>query len=119
MKVAADQRPHSFRITVAESAAQLPSPAGERFHVALSRGQLQVELYQPLRHDPQKPHNRDELYFVVAGSGSFVMGDQHVAFAAGDCLFVPAGMTHRFEDFGESITAWVVFYGDIGGDSTL
>ncbi len=45
------------------------------------------------------------------------MGDDVTSFEAGDFLFVPAGMEHRFFDFGESLEAWVIFFGPEGGDN--
>ena len=111
-------RGNGHRLTVRELADRLPTPAGKRFVVGLERGELTVELYKPQDRDPQQPHTRDEAYVVVEGRGEFVMGDERVPFGPGDFLFVPAGMTHRFENFGESVTAWVVFYGPEGGDPT-
>lgn len=32
-------------------------------------------------------------------------------------MFVPAGMTHRFEDFSADFVTWVVFWGPEGGES--
>jgi hypothetical protein len=32
-------------------------------------------------------------------------------------LFVPAGAEHRFEDFTDDLTVWVVFYGPEGGEA--
>lgn len=105
------------RFTVDERKRHLPTPEGRNFVVAFERGELLVELYRPLGHDPQQPHSRDEAYVVVEGEGDFVMGDERVRFGPGDFLFVPAGMPHRFENFGESLTAWVIFYGPEGGDT--
>jgi uncharacterized protein YjlB len=31
-------------------------------------------------------------------------------------LFVPAGTTHRFEDFSADFATWVVFWGPQGGE---
>lgn len=108
--------PHrAFRFTVAEMQARLPASGGQRFAIALERGELQVEFYVPHRVDHQKPHDRDECYVVVQGEGRFVMGDETVPFRPGDFLFVPAGMPHRFEDFGDAMAAWVMFYGPKGG----
>ncbi len=87
-----------------------------RFHVGLERGQLQVELYAPKTEDFQTPHDRDECYVITRGSGQFSMGDQIVDFKAGDFLFVPAGMEHKFSNFGDQMETWVIFYGPIGGD---
>ena len=99
----------------ADMRAQIPTPDGKRFYIGLLRGELQVELYAPQNEDLQQPHSRDECYVVIRGAGKFQMGDDIVAFAAGDFLFVPAGMQHRFFDFGESLETWVIFYGHEGG----
>ena len=34
----------------------------------------------------------------------------------GDLLFVPAGVPHRFEESGDNLVVWVVFYGAPGGE---
>lgn len=44
------------------------------------------------------------------------MGDETVHFNPGDFLFVPAGMPHRFYDFGDSMMTWVMFYGPESGE---
>jgi mannose-6-phosphate isomerase-like protein (cupin superfamily) len=108
--------PARSRYTVAELAARLPGPAGERFAVALERGTLSIELYAPRGRDPQKPHTRDEVYVVVQGRGSFASGAERQPFGPGDVLFVAAGVEHRFEDFTDDLTVWVVFYGPEGGE---
>ena len=59
----------------------------------------------------QKPHDRDECYVTIEGHGKFEMGDEIVSFGPGDFLFVPAGLPHRFTDFGNTISTWVMFYG--------
>lgn len=104
------------RLTREELEAMIPTPDGKRFVVGLERGQLLVELYCPEGADHQKPHSRDEAYVVVEGEGTFLMGDKRVPFKPGDFLFVPAGVAHRFEDFGERMAAWVIFYGPEGGE---
>jgi mannose-6-phosphate isomerase-like protein (cupin superfamily) len=79
-------------------------------------GTLQVKMYRPAKQDLQKPHTRDEVYVIARGSGLFVNGGQRHAFAAGDVLFVPAGIEHRFEDFSDDFCTWVMFYGPEGGE---
>jgi mannose-6-phosphate isomerase-like protein (cupin superfamily) len=91
-------------------------PDGERFVEAFRHGTLVVELYAPRGHDPQTPHDRDEVYFVISGSGDFVRAGERHAFAAGDALFVAAHVEHRFEKFSPDFAAWVVFYGPTGGE---
>ena len=104
-------------LTPALGLAKLPGPNGERYAEVFRHGTLVVELYAPRGRDPQSPHARDELYVVIAGSGWFVNGDERHRFAAHDVLFVPAGVAHRFEDFGDDFAAWVVFYGPEGGEA--
>ena len=64
----------------------------------------------------EQPHDRDEIYIVASGQGTFVRGEERVAFRANDMLFVPARMRHRFEDFSADFATWVVFWGPIGGE---
>ena len=53
---------------------------------------------------------------VISGTGTFVNGPRRHGFKPGDLLFVPAGTVHRFEDFSDDFSTWVVFYGPIGGE---
>lgn len=79
-------------------------------------GSLVVEVYKPKKVDLQKPHTRDEVYIVISGSGQFLNGGERMDFSVGDFLFVPAGTVHRFENFTEDFTTWVLFYGPEGGE---
>ena len=80
-------------------------------------GTLQVKMYRPASADFQKPHTRDELYVIARGSGFFLNGGERHRFQAGDVLFVPAGVVHRFEEFSEDFCTWVMFYGPEGGET--
>jgi len=91
-------------------------PDGERFVEAFRHGTLVVELYAPRGHDPQTPHDRDEVYFVISGSGDFWNAGKREAFVAGDALFVAAQEEHRFANFSSDFAAWVMFYGPAGGE---
>jgi mannose-6-phosphate isomerase-like protein (cupin superfamily) len=53
---------------------------------------------------------------VARGSGTFANGDRRHSFSAGDVLFVPAGVPHRFADFTDDFGTWVIFYGPEGGE---
>ena len=77
---------------------------------------LSIEIYAPLGRDPQTPHDRDEVYFVISGSGDFVVAGERRRCGAGDALFVAASVAHRFENFSEDFATWVVFYGPPGGE---
>jgi mannose-6-phosphate isomerase-like protein (cupin superfamily) len=105
-----------WRGTVEEWLAKLPAEGRMRFVTAYSRGQLEIELYAPKGEDKQQPHPRDEVYIVAAGSGKFTMGGEQVDFSAGDAVFAPAGMPHRFSDFTPHFATWVMFYGPDGGE---
>ena len=96
--------------------SQVPSNSDNPFAIAIERGQLYVELYCPEQRDLQSPHDRDECYFVIEGEGEFVCGGERRQVGAGDFLFVPAGMPHRLENFGERLRTWVLFYGPAGGE---
>jgi mannose-6-phosphate isomerase-like protein (cupin superfamily) len=95
----------------------LPPPqARPRSTAVFEHGTFMLKLFAPVDTDTQQPHTQDELYIVARGSGWFVNGAVRHAFSTGDTLFVPAGVTHRFEDFSEDLALWVVFYGPQGGE---
>ncbi len=103
-------------ITLKEALAKIPRTGGERSAELFTHGSLSVMVYVPRGKDIQTPHSRDEGYVVVQGSGQFVFGDQRLRFEAGDFLFAPAGVAHRFENFADDLVLWVVFYGPEGGE---
>ena len=82
-------------------------------------GSLRVLLYVPRGSDPQQPHEQDEVYVVVRGSGTLSVEDGRREFSEGDVLFVAAGAEHRFEDFTDDFTTWAIFYGPKGGEAQL
>ena len=108
--------PPPRRATLREVWDRIPGPGGERFAEALRHGTLRVVLYAPRKIDPQTPHEQDEVYVVVRGSGSFDVGGLRRPFAKGDVLFVPAGIAHRFEEFSDDLVVWALFYGPRGGE---
>ena len=93
------------------AALALPLPAGRRSAEAFRDGDLEIRLYAPRGHDPQTPHDRDELYIVASGNGHFRVEDRVAPCGTGDLLFAAAHAPHRFEDFSDDFAAWVVFYG--------
>ncbi len=112
-----DKATDKLQVTVAEAKGRLPGPEGERFASVLEQGSLVVEIYAPRGHDPQTPHTRDEVYVVVQGEGSYVIGPSRTPFGPGDVLFAPADAIHRFEDFTDDLVVWVLFYGPEGGEA--
>ena len=103
------------RLTIT-NALQLLKGEESAFKELFSHGSLSVEIYKPEGVDHQQPHSRDELYVVTSGSGYFMNGSSRDKFEQGEVLFVPAGVVHRFEDFTEDFSTWVIFYGPEGGE---
>ena len=103
-------------ITLARLEAQVPGPNGERSALALKRGTLDVRLSVPLPPNVQTPHEQDEIYFVVRGNGVLVHEGRRTSFGPGDILFVAAGVSHHYADFGSDLALWRVFYGAAGGE---
>jgi mannose-6-phosphate isomerase-like protein (cupin superfamily) len=101
----------AVRHPFADVAARLSEAAP--FDVVYETPEVSIELYAPIGTDKQKPHDRDELYIVATGSGTFSRGDALVSFDPGDLLFVPAHVPHRFETFTSDFKVWVIFYGDV------
>jgi mannose-6-phosphate isomerase-like protein (cupin superfamily) len=108
---------HSALTMLAEKNAKITTPT--RFVELFTHGTLSVEMYKPEYIDYQTPHDRDELYVIVSGTGEFINAGVRVQFSAGDVLFVPAGVEHRFENFTEDFATWVFFYGPVGGESEV
>ena len=108
-----------FQIGIGDAIAALPPAPEEQYTIVFRHGTFEAGLYAPRGVDDQTPHTRDEAYVVVRGRGQFVCGDARRPFGAGELLFVPAGMTHRFEDFSDDLTVWVIFYGPQGGETVV
>jgi mannose-6-phosphate isomerase-like protein (cupin superfamily) len=82
----------------------------------LQRGTVNVKLSVPVNPNQQNPHTQDEIYVIVRGSGTLYHDGKRDAFGPGDLMFIAAGTEHRFEDFTDDLTVWVVFYGPEGGE---
>jgi mannose-6-phosphate isomerase-like protein (cupin superfamily) len=101
----------SEHYTAANALQQMSKLGGQRWVTMFKHGHIELEYYKPLDQDPQKPHTRDECYFVLSGSGVFVQENERVRFGAGDVFFVPAGVPHRFENFTDDFATWAIFAG--------
>jgi mannose-6-phosphate isomerase-like protein (cupin superfamily) len=82
-------------------------------------GTLSIELYRPHQTDNQKPHDKDEVYAIISGSGDFYCNGNRTSFVKGDIIFVGAGEEHRFENFTNDFSTWVIFYGPRGGEKAF
>ncbi len=104
------------RMTPEFGLQQLRAAGGQRYVSLLQQGTLEVEYYQPVGQDPQKPHTRNEIYVIISGTGWFFDGKERRRFSPGEVIFMPAGTEHRFEDFSEDFATWGIFYGPQGGE---
>ena len=110
------------KVSLSEALSKLPLPSTSEWPLGvwdteeMAHGSMTLLLFAPKETDFQTPHDQDELYIVMAGSGEFVCDGQPYDFAPGDVLFVPAHIEHRFTRFTPDYAAWVVFYGPKGGE---
>ncbi|MEX1357132.1 MAG: cupin domain-containing protein [Gaiellaceae bacterium] len=58
--------------------------------------------------DRQQPHEDDEVYVVLDGSGALELEGETIALERGQALFVPAGAEHRFVGY-VGLSLFVVF----------
>jgi mannose-6-phosphate isomerase-like protein (cupin superfamily) len=102
------------KIDFVASARKLAA-SGDASVALFQHGDANLLLFVPQDQDNQVAHKRDELYFIQAGQGIFKRGGETVRFDAGDVLFVPAHVPHRFASFSAEFKAWVMFFGPEGG----
>lgn len=103
-----------YSLAVARRGAKLIN--GKRFASVAEHGSLRLLCSLPVTPNDQIPHEQDELYVVVQGSGVLFHADRREAFATGDAMFVAASEEHHFEDFTDDLAVWVAFYGPRGGE---
>lgn len=59
--------------------------------------------------DLQEPHTEDEVYYIVKGRGSILVGDESRNVETGSVIFVQANIVHRFHTITEDLTILVFF----------
>src|SRR5438105_1163437 len=71
---------------------------------------LELGVYVLVAPEPdrQQPHEDDEIYVVLEGSGMLRVGDEDVAVQEGAAVFVEAGAEHRFSAY-EQLALLVIF----------
>jgi len=111
-----------MRVSLKSNIAKIPLPPTDKwpqgvFDVeAFQNGTMSLLLFAPDGKDYQTPHDQDELYIVIEGSGVLQVGEESFGFNKGDVLFVPALKEHRFIEFSKGIKMWVVLWGVSGGE---
>jgi mannose-6-phosphate isomerase-like protein (cupin superfamily) len=99
--------PHPFDITA--SREQLAAKGGGYEVVHRSAG-LELGVYVLVAPEPdrQQPHEDDEVYVVLEGTGTLdIEGTTH-ELREGHAIFVPAGAEHRFTGY-EQLSVLVIF----------
>ncbi len=59
--------------------------------------------------DLQQPHSEDEIYVVLSGKAKIRVGESDFPANAGDTIFVPAFLEHRFHSITQELKVVVVF----------
>jgi len=105
------------KVSLLEAIEKLKLEAKKPFTLLMKHGTMSVEYFAPQQSDTQTAHQQDELYVIARGHGQCNRQQEIIECKAGDVLFVPAGMEHRFENFTDDFATWVIFYGPISGES--
>jgi mannose-1-phosphate guanylyltransferase len=77
----------------------------------LDEDSMRVEIARYPNPAPKYPHDEDELYYILSGSGTARVGDEEYALGEGDLLYVERGREHAFVDIEAELTALIVFAG--------
>ena len=59
--------------------------------------------------DTQKPHDRDEVYYVLEGNATFFADGKRQPVRPGSVIYVRREVEHRFEEITEGLRVLVVF----------
>jgi mannose-6-phosphate isomerase-like protein (cupin superfamily) len=98
---------HAFGVR--EVAAKLRAAGGGYEIVHESTG-LEIGVYALVAPEPdrQQPHEDDEVYVVLEGSGVLEVEGESVPVSEGSAVFVEAGADHRFTAY-EQLAVLVIF----------
>ena len=71
---------------------------------------LELGVYVLVAPEPdrQEPHEDDEVYVVLEGTGVLTVEGEEIRVAPGRAVFVPAGADHRFTAY-EGLSVLVIF----------
>lgn len=102
-----EQTPSPVSLVAARALPRTPGRSTEVF----VDGDLELRFSATPTNGPQVPHQRDEVYFVAAGTARYRVDDRVTAVGAGDVLFCAARVAHGFEEASPDFSVWVLFYG--------
>jgi mannose-6-phosphate isomerase-like protein (cupin superfamily) len=98
---------HSFEI---EAVKQRLAEAGGGYEVVHESAGLELGVYVLVAPEPdrQQPHEDDELYVILEGTGVLQVEGEDVPVREGTAVFVEAGADHRFTAY-EHLSVLVLF----------
>ena len=98
---------HSFEITAVR---QRLAEAGGGYEVVHDSAGLELGVYVLVAPEPdrQQPHDDDEIYVVLEGTGVLQVEGKDVPVREGSAVFVEAGADHRFTAY-EHLSVLVIF----------
>src|SRR5215470_15203857 len=84
--------------------------AGGGYEIVHESPGLELGVYVLVAPEPdrQQPHENDEVYVVLEGSGTLEVEEERIDLGEGKAVFVPAGADHRFVGY-EQLAVLVVF----------
>ena len=84
--------------------------SGGGYEVVHESPGLEIGVYVLVAPEPdrQQPHEDDEIYVPLSGTGVLEVEGQEIPVRQGEAIFVEAGAEHRFAAY-ESLAVLVVF----------
>ena len=94
--------------------------AGGGYEIVHTSPGLEVGVYALVAPEPdrQQPHEDDEVYVVLDGTGVLEVEGRPTPLSEGDGVFVPARAEHRFTGY-DRLSLLVVFTRPVEGDSRI
>jgi mannose-6-phosphate isomerase-like protein (cupin superfamily) len=98
---------HAFEVTAVKDRLR---EAGGGYEIVHESAGLELGVYVLVAPEPdrQQPHEDDEVYIVLEGSGVLEVEDERVPVREGSAVFVEAGADHRFTAY-EHLAVLVIF----------
>lgn len=98
---------HAF--SIAEVKGRLVAATGG-YEIVHESPALELGVYVLVAPEPdrQQPHEHDEIYIVLEGSGILEVEGESVPVTEGSAVFVQAGADHRFTAY-ERLSVLVIF----------
>jgi mannose-6-phosphate isomerase-like protein (cupin superfamily) len=98
---------HAFEVTAVKNRLR---EAGGGYEVVHDSPGLELGVYVLVAPEPdrQQPHEDDEVYIVLEGTGVLDVEGESVPVKEGSAVFVEAGADHRFSAY-EHLAVLVIF----------